>query len=174
MTEPVLVTHDLKRSFTQGDVTIEVVAERGWARLDAFDEQLALYSNRASKAQWVGWGANMDLGLMRDFVAMIAEGREPSITGRDGLKALAVIAPYYTPAIPDVCLEEIAMSCLRSMIAAFCLVSLTVTALAQQEEHATGLPAVAQELHPGLGDYAFPITTSVPANCAACAAFNIE
>jgi predicted dehydrogenase len=83
---------------TWGDVTIEVVAERGWARLDAFKQQLALYSNRASKAQWVGWGSNIDLGLMRDFVAMIAEGRAPSITGRDGLKALEVALAAYQSA----------------------------------------------------------------------------
>jgi predicted dehydrogenase len=83
---------------TWGDVTIEVVAERGWARLDAFKQQLAVYSNQANKSQWVGWGGNMDLGLMRDFVAMIAEGREPSITGQDGLRALQVALAAYQSA----------------------------------------------------------------------------
>ena len=81
-----------------GDVTIEVVAERGWARLDAFKQHLAVYSNRASKAQWVGWGGNMDLGLMRDFVAMIADGRAPSITGQDGVRALQVALAAYQSA----------------------------------------------------------------------------
>jgi predicted dehydrogenase len=87
---------------TWGDVTIEVVAERGWARLDAFKQQLAVYSNRANKAQWVGWGGNMDLGLMRDFVAMIAEGRAPSITGQDGLRALQVALAAYQSAAAGV------------------------------------------------------------------------
>jgi predicted dehydrogenase len=87
---------------TWGDVTIEVVAERGWARLDAFKQQLAVYSNRAGKAQWVGWGGNMDLGLMQDFVAMIAEDRPPSITGRDGMQALGVaLAAYQSAASGD-------------------------------------------------------------------------
>ena len=83
---------------TWGDVTIEVVAERGWARLDAFRQQLAVYTNHANRAQWVGWGSDMDRGLMRDFVAMIAEGREPSISGRDGLKALEVALAAYQSA----------------------------------------------------------------------------
>jgi predicted dehydrogenase len=85
---------------TWGDVTIEVVAESGWARLDTFKQQFAVYSNRTSKVQWVGWGGNMDLGLMRDFVAMIVEGRAPSIPGRDGLKALEVaLAAYQSAAL---------------------------------------------------------------------------
>ena len=54
------------------------------------------------------------------------------------------------------------MLCLRSTIAALSLLPLATTTLAQHEEHAAALPAAAQELHPGLGDYAFPITTSVP------------
>jgi predicted dehydrogenase len=40
----------------------------------------------------------MDLGLMRDFVGMIREGREPSITGYDGLKALEVALAAYRSA----------------------------------------------------------------------------
>jgi predicted dehydrogenase len=83
---------------TWGDVTIEVVAEHGWARLDAFRQQLAVYSNRSNKTQWVGWGNNMDMGLMRDFIAMIVEGRQPSISGRDGLKALEVALAAYRSA----------------------------------------------------------------------------
>jgi predicted dehydrogenase len=83
---------------TWGDVTIEVVAERGWARLDAFAQQLEVYSNPAGKAQWVGWGGDMDAGLIADFVAMIRERRAPSITGRDGLKALEVALAAYQSA----------------------------------------------------------------------------
>lgn len=83
---------------TWGDVTIEVVAEHGWVRLDAFKEQLAVYSNQSNRAQWLGWGNDMDHGLVRDFVAMIREDREPSITGRDGLKALEVALAAYRSA----------------------------------------------------------------------------
>ncbi|NLF75763.1 MAG: Gfo/Idh/MocA family oxidoreductase, partial [Chloroflexi bacterium] len=83
---------------TWGDVTIEVVGEQGTARLDAFRQFLQVSSNQAGMMQWVGWGSNGDLGLMRDFVGMIEEGREPSITGLDGLKALEVALAAYRSA----------------------------------------------------------------------------
>ncbi len=83
---------------TWGDVTIEVLGERGIIRLDAFKQQVNLYSNQVGKAQWIPWGSNMDLGLIRDFIDMIATGREPSITGRDGLKALEVALAAYRSA----------------------------------------------------------------------------
>jgi len=80
---------------TWGDVKLEILGERGIARVDAFSQNLAVYSDRAGKAQWVHWGSNADLGLIRDFVDMIATGREPSITGYDGLKALEVALAAY-------------------------------------------------------------------------------
>jgi predicted dehydrogenase len=83
---------------TWGDVTIEVVGERGWIRLDAFKQHLSVYSNQANRAQWTDWGSNMDLGLIRDFVDMIRTGRAPSITGMDGLRALEVALAAYRSA----------------------------------------------------------------------------
>jgi len=83
---------------TWGDVKLEVLGERGIARVDAFSQNLAVYSDRTGKAQWVHWGSNTDLGLIRDFVDMIATGREPFITGYDGLKALEVALAAYLSA----------------------------------------------------------------------------
>ncbi len=83
---------------TWGDVTIEVLGEKGWLRLDAFKQQFEVYSNLAPKPEWVYWGSDMDLGLIRDFIQMIVGGREPSITGRDGLKALEVALAAYRSA----------------------------------------------------------------------------
>jgi predicted dehydrogenase len=40
----------------------------------------------------------MDLGLVADFVEMIRTGREPSITGLDGLRALEVASAAYRSA----------------------------------------------------------------------------
>jgi len=83
---------------TWGDVKLEVLGERGIIRVDAFKQNLAVYSDRVGKGQWLNWGSNMDMGLMRDFVDMIALNREPFITGYDGLKALEVALAAYQSA----------------------------------------------------------------------------
>ena len=83
---------------TWGDVTIEILGERGIATVDAFDQKLTLTSAPAQKTEWVPWGSDADLGLIKDFVEMIRTGREPSITGEDGLKALEVALAAYRSA----------------------------------------------------------------------------
>jgi predicted dehydrogenase len=83
---------------TWGDVKIEVLGERGIARVDAFNQNVAVYSDQVGKGRWDYWGSNMDLGLIRDFVEMIATGREPFISGDDGLKALEVALAAYRSA----------------------------------------------------------------------------
>jgi predicted dehydrogenase len=83
---------------TWGDVKLEVLGERGIVRVDAFNQNIALYSDQTGKGPWVNWGSNIDLGLIQDFVDMIATGREPFITGYDGLKALEVALAAYRSA----------------------------------------------------------------------------
>jgi predicted dehydrogenase len=83
---------------TWGDVKLEVLGERGIVRVDAFNQNLAVYSDQIGMGQWVNWGSNIDLGLVQDFVDMIATGREPFITGYDGLKALEVALAAYRSA----------------------------------------------------------------------------
>ena len=81
-----------------GDVTIEILGERGIASVDAFDQKLTLTSAPTQKTEWVPWGSDADLGLIRDFLTMIQTGRELSITGTDGLKALEVALAAYRSA----------------------------------------------------------------------------
>lgn len=83
---------------TWGDVKIEVLGANGLIRTDAFSQHIAVSSDAAGKTQWAGWGSNADAGLVADFVGMIREDREPSITGRDGLKALEVALAAYESA----------------------------------------------------------------------------
>ena len=82
---------------TWGDVTLELTGDNGWVEVDAFGQRL-LYAPREGKSEWVGYGINTDAALIHDFVDMVRTGREPSITGEDGLKALEVALAAYESA----------------------------------------------------------------------------
>lgn len=80
---------------TWGDVKLDVLGENGLISVDAFDQNLQVSSDEAGKTSWVNWGTNGDEGLVADFVEMIREDREPSITGEDGQRALEVALAAY-------------------------------------------------------------------------------
>ncbi|WP_347834617.1 Gfo/Idh/MocA family oxidoreductase [Gracilibacillus sp. JCM 18860] len=40
-------------------------------------------------------GKGYDQGLIEDFISCVKEGREPSITGEDGFRALEVVKAAY-------------------------------------------------------------------------------
>ena len=83
---------------TWGDVKIEVVGEGGVISVDALRQHLAVSSNQWGKMRWVGWGSDMDHGLITDFIAMLRSSRAPTISGEDGLAALAVALAAYESA----------------------------------------------------------------------------
>ena len=80
---------------TWGDVTIEIIAEKGVIRVDAFNQKINVYNDKAVRAEWAYWGGNPDLGLIQDFVAAVDERREPTVTGVDGLRAVEVTVAAY-------------------------------------------------------------------------------
>jgi predicted dehydrogenase len=84
---------------TWGDVKLEIIGENGYVRVDAFKQHLTVSSDALNRTYWVPWGSNVDMGLVKDFVAMIREGREPFITGKDGLMALQVALAAYQSAM---------------------------------------------------------------------------
>ncbi|NMB00973.1 MAG: Gfo/Idh/MocA family oxidoreductase [Firmicutes bacterium] len=83
---------------TWGNVTLEIVGTEGVIHLDAFAESFVVYDDRRSKVSERSFGSDMDFGLVKDFIEMIEEDREPSITGFDGLKALEVALAAYESA----------------------------------------------------------------------------
>ena len=83
---------------TWGDVKIEILGKKGWLQVDAFGQHVTVSSDALGKTQWAGWGSNPDLGLIKDFINMIREDRQPSITGWDGLKSLEVALKAYESA----------------------------------------------------------------------------
>jgi predicted dehydrogenase len=80
---------------TWGDGKIEVVGEKGVITVNAFNQYLSVTSNDWGKTRWVGWGSNMDEGLIADFIKMIRNDRPPFISGEDGLRALEVALAAY-------------------------------------------------------------------------------
>jgi len=83
---------------TWGDVTIEIIGEKGVVSVDAFNQKLNVYCDTTMRASWPGWGDNPDLGLVRDFVRAVDERRSPVVTGIDGLRAVAVTVAAYRSA----------------------------------------------------------------------------
>ncbi|MEH7388024.1 Gfo/Idh/MocA family oxidoreductase, partial [Bacillus sp. JJ1521] len=79
---------------TWGDVTMEIIGTNGTLKIDAFSQKIDLYSNREG-VKWIGWGDDMDAGLIEDFVACIKDGRPPLATGYSGLKAVEVALAAY-------------------------------------------------------------------------------
>ena len=75
---------------TWGDVTLQFIGSKGVLDVDAFNQKLDVYSDAAMKTEWAYWGGNPDLGLIRDFARAVDEGREPAVTGIDGLRATQV------------------------------------------------------------------------------------
>jgi predicted dehydrogenase len=81
-----------------GDVKLEILGEHGVVYADTLHQYVTVASNAAGKTQWVGYGSDMDRGLMADFVEMVRSGRAPSITGEDGLRAMQVALAAYESA----------------------------------------------------------------------------
>ncbi|MFG6114851.1 Gfo/Idh/MocA family protein [Halobacillus sp. MO56] len=79
---------------TWGDVTLEVIGTEGTLTVNAFDQKINVYSDKEG-VNWDFWGDDMDEGLIVDFVESVKAGSQPSITGKDGLKALEVALSAY-------------------------------------------------------------------------------
>ena len=83
---------------TWGDVTLEIIGQKGVVSVDAFNQKVNVYNDDVMRAEWAGWGDNPDLGLVKDFVDAVDERRDPSVTGLDGLRAVEVTAAAYKSA----------------------------------------------------------------------------
>lgn len=81
-----------------GNVTLEIVGTDGTLAVDAFGQALTVTTEAAGRTRLQTWGARPAMGLMRDFVGMLRTGREPSISGWDGLQALRVALAAYESA----------------------------------------------------------------------------
>lgn len=83
---------------TWGGLTFEMVTERGAVIVDAFKQNLTVYSHRWQRPQWYYWGSDMNQAMVAEFVAAIREQRQPKVTGVDGLRAVEVALAAYRSA----------------------------------------------------------------------------
>jgi len=83
---------------TWGDVTLDVITEKGTLSMDMFAQNLVLYSDKSNSVSWHNWGGNMDDGLVAAFAKAVAEGSPVPITGEDGLRAAEVAFAAYRSA----------------------------------------------------------------------------
>lgn len=80
---------------TWGDVTLEVITDRGTISMDMFSQNLVQYSNKSQNVSWHNWGGNMDYGLIDSFVKSLSMRNNVEISGMDGLKATQVALYAY-------------------------------------------------------------------------------
>lgn len=83
---------------TWGDVTMNVVGEKGVIGMDMFGQTIDVYQNESARHWLAGYGSDMDAGLVADFVNVISDGAEPRITFEDGLAATKVFIAGYRSA----------------------------------------------------------------------------
>lgn len=83
---------------TWGGLTMELVSERGLTVVDAFSQNLNVYRQDPPDNAWAYWGSDMNQAMIAEFVGAIREGREPAVTGEDGLFALEVVLAAYRSA----------------------------------------------------------------------------
>ena len=57
-----------------------------------------IHTNPNQRPVWQYWGSDMNQAMVSEFVSAIREGREPSVTGVDGLRAVEVVAAAYDSA----------------------------------------------------------------------------
>ena len=80
---------------TWGGLTIEMVTQRGAVIVDAFRQNLVVYSADSQRSNWTYWGSDMNQAMIRDFATAIRENRPPRVTGLDGLRAVEVTLAAY-------------------------------------------------------------------------------
>jgi len=85
-----------------GDVMMDFKGTRANLSIDCFPRLVHLYQNKTMKHSTFSGGDNLDLCLVADFADCIIHDRTPSITGKDGLRAMEVSIAAYK-AIKDKC-----------------------------------------------------------------------
>jgi predicted dehydrogenase len=74
---------------TWGGIGLSVVGDGGTVEVDAMRQRLTRFGGAPSFG-WTPWGVDINQLMIDDFLGAVREGREPSVSGRDGLIATTV------------------------------------------------------------------------------------
>ena len=67
---------------TWGGLTMELISQRGLTVVDAFSQNLNVYTQEPPAHQWAYWGSDANQAMIEEFAAAIREGRAPAVSGR--------------------------------------------------------------------------------------------
>lgn len=81
-----------------GGVTMDVIGDQGVVSLNAFNQNVQLFSDQRGRYDLVPYTASGDPVLVRSFVDAIRDDTTPLVTGEDGLRALEVTLCAYESA----------------------------------------------------------------------------
>ena len=88
-----------KSFWTWGNVKIALTGTGGVAAMDMFAQNHVLFSDTSGRASLLNWGDNMDLGMIRAFIAAVGGDESTGLaTGEDGLAAAKVALAAYRAA----------------------------------------------------------------------------
>ena len=80
---------------TWGDVTLNVVGDKGVIELDMFGQSIQRYADGGVTHLSHGYGTDLDAAMVDDFVRAILDDREPTVTGFDGMQAARIALAGY-------------------------------------------------------------------------------
>jgi predicted dehydrogenase len=80
---------------TWGDVTLEIVGEKGSVYGDLFAQHFRVFSDETNRMDYAPWGDNIDLAMVSAFIAAVENGTPVPITGEDGLAAARIALAAY-------------------------------------------------------------------------------
>jgi len=78
-----------------GGLSFEMVTERGAVWVDAFRQNLTVFTHALQRPYWAFWGSDPNQAMIEDFVQAIRAQRPPRVSGEDGLRAVEVVEAAY-------------------------------------------------------------------------------
>lgn len=94
-------------------VDMEIIGDKGTLEVRAFGQVNRIYDAANQVIEDVVWGADGDIGLVREFVDVCRTGRQPNASGLDGARALELACASYESmkthkkvAVDHICLEK--------------------------------------------------------------------